>query len=123
MRTIFVLCGSILLAGGFLLWRTMQAPSVYGSFNGAQTVAASDLIERPKAFAGKTVSVVGIISQQCKAMGCFFFFRSGDKTLRIELSDIAMHAPMREGHEARVEGQIVSYGDGYQLFASAVEFK
>jgi hypothetical protein len=123
MRTIFALCGVILLAGGFFLWRAMQVPSIYGSFVGAPPAAVADLIERPKDFLGKTVSVEGTISEQCKTMGCYFFFRSGGKTLRVELNEIAMKAPMREGHGARVEGQIVTYGDGYQLFASAVEFK
>jgi hypothetical protein len=56
-------------------------------------------------------------------MGCYFFIHSGTKTLRVELQEIAMNAPMREGHPVRVEGQIVRYGDGYQLFASAVEFE
>ena len=123
MRVIFALCGLTLVISGFVVWRTMQPPSVYGTFNGAPTAAVTDLIERPKKFAGKTVTVEGRISQQCRTMGCFFFFRERNSNLRVELKDIAMKAPMREGREARVEGQIVPYGDGYQLFASAVEFK
>ena len=123
MRTIFALCAVILLAGGFFLWRAMQSPSVYGNFFGAPPATVADLIERPKDFLVKAVTVEGKISEQCKTMGCFFFFRAGAKTLRVELQDIAMNAPMREGHDARVEGQILTYGDGYQLVASAVEFK
>ena len=69
------------------------------------------------------VSTEGTVSQQCKSMGCYFFFPSGTKTLRVELKDIAMTAPMREGRAARVEGQIVPYDDGYQLYANAIEFK
>jgi hypothetical protein len=56
-------------------------------------------------------------------MGCFFFFRSGRETLRIDLQDIAMKAPMKEGHPARVEGQLVPYDGAYQLSATAVEFR
>ena len=123
MRTIFALCGVILLAGGFFLWRAIKTPSVYGSFAGAPQAAVADLVERPKDFVGKPVSVEGKISEQCKTMGCFFFFRAGGKTLRVELQDIAMNAPMREGHNAHVEGQILPYGDEYQLVASAIEFK
>ena len=123
MRTIFALCAVILLAGGFFLWRAMQSPSVYGGFIGAPQAAVADLIERPKDFLGKPVSVEETISEQCKTMGCFFFFRAGGKTLRVELQDIAMNAPMREGHKAHVEGQMLPYGDGYQLVANAIEFK
>jgi len=48
---------------------------------------------------------------------------AGEKTLRVDLEKIAMNAPMREGRPARVEGHMVPYGDGYQLFASAIEFR
>ncbi len=123
MRTIFTICGLILLAGGFLLWRSLQMPTLYGTFTGAPSVVANTLIEHPKDFLGKTLTVESMISEQCKTMGCFFFFRAGKTILRVELQQLAMRAPMREGRPARVEGQIVPYGDGYQLFASAVEFK
>jgi hypothetical protein len=123
MRTIFGLCGALLLAGAFLLWRSLREPGVYGSFIGAPHADVTDLVERPEDFLGKAVSVEGKISEQCKTMGCFFFFRSGGTTLRVELQAIAMKAPMREGRTARVEGQIMRYAGGYQLVASAVEFK
>jgi hypothetical protein len=56
-------------------------------------------------------------------MGCYFYFHEGDKTLRVDLQAVAMTAPRKNGHAARVEGRLEPYGDGYQLFASAVEFK
>ena len=123
MRTIIAICAVSLLVGAFLVWRVTQAPKVFGNFASAPTVPVEDLIARPKSFIGKLVAAEGIISEQCKSMGCFFFFQSGKNTLRVELQEIAMTAPMREGHRVRVEGQIVPYGDGYQLYASAVEFK
>ena len=122
MRKILALCGLILVAGTFLIWRAMQLPAHFGTFTGAPKTSAADLVERPKEFLGKTVLVEGTVRQQSKTMGCFFFFASGKDLLRVELESIAIKAPMREGHTARVEGQIVPYGDGYQLFASAVEF-
>jgi hypothetical protein len=123
MRTIFALCGLILVVGVFFAWRSMQMPTHYGAFAGAPKADVAALIEHPKDYLGKTVSVEGTVRKQCKAMGCYFFMPSGTKMLRVELQEIAMNAPMREGHQARVEGQIVPYGDGYQLFASAVEFE
>ena len=123
MRTIFGLCAAILLIGGFLLWRSMQLPTVAGSFSGSPKVAVLDLIERPKDFLNKTVLIEGRITEQCKTMGCYFFFEVNGRQLRVDLEQIAMNAPMREGRLARVEGQMMPFGDGYQLQASAVEFK
>jgi hypothetical protein len=39
------------------------------------------------------------------------------------LQEIAMNAPRRNGHPARVEGQVVPFDHGYQFIASAVEFE
>jgi len=96
----------------------------YGIFTGAPKTEVADLIKRPKDFARKTVAVEGIVRDQCTSMGCYFYFQEGTKTLRVDLQDIAMNAPRhKNGHSVIVEGQMVKYGDGYQLGASAVEFK
>ena len=123
MKTIFILCGLMLTGGVLVVWRAMQTPTHFGTFSDAPVVGVADLIERPTEFSGKTITVKGTVREQCKTMGCYFFIPSGTKMLRVELQEIAMNAPRREGHEARVEGQMVPYGDGYQLFASAVEFE
>ncbi|MBL8240864.1 MAG: hypothetical protein JNM66_25815 [Bryobacterales bacterium] len=123
MRTIFGLCAAILAVGGFLLWKQMQLPTEAGAFTGAPKAEVAALIERPKDFLNKTVLIEGEVRHQCKAMGCFFFFSVGDKQLRVDLEQIAMNAPMREGRPARVEGRMIPYADGYQLMASAVEFQ
>jgi len=62
------------------------------------------LIAEPKSFLGKTVEIQGKIADQCKTMGCYFFFRSGHDTLRVDLQEVAMTAPMMDGRTARVEG-------------------
>jgi hypothetical protein len=123
MKTILGMCAVILLAGGFLLWKSTQLPTLSGTFTGAPEVEVSALIDTPKNYLDKTVLIRGQVLQQCKAMGCFFFFSAGEKQLRVDLEKIAMNAPMREGHVARVEGQMMPFGDGYQLVASAVEFQ
>jgi hypothetical protein len=123
MKTIFLLCALTLAAAGVLIWRTAARPSRFGSFSSASKAPVAALIAHPAEFLGKTVEVEGTISEQCKSMGCFFFFRSGKSALRVDLQEIAMHAPMREGRRARVEGQIVPYDGSYQLYATAVEFE
>jgi hypothetical protein len=122
MKKIFLLCALTLVAIGTLVWRATARPSRFGAFTGAQKTELAAVIAEPKAYSGKTLAVEGTITEQCKTMGCFFFFRSGNQSLRIDLQEVAMTAPMHEGRRARVEGQLVPYGDGFQLWASAVEF-
>jgi hypothetical protein len=123
MRTIFIFCGVILLAGAVFAWRAMRMPSEFGSFTGAPKAEITDLVQRPKDFVGKAISVQGLVREQCQSMGCYFFMPASPGKLRVDLQEIAMHAPMREGHRAEVEGQMVPYGDGYQLAATAVRFE
>ena len=123
MRTILVLCALALIIGAVLIWHLVSLPNQYGAFTGVPKADVADLIERPKDFLHKTVAIEGIVRKQCTTMGCYFFFLSGEKLLRVDLEQITMVAPRRNGHPARVEGQIVPYGDGYQFVASAVEFE
>jgi hypothetical protein len=124
MKTILILCSLTLVAGAALTWRAVRLPNLYGTFTETPAAEVADLIERPKDFVGRTVTVRGTVRQQCETMGCFFFFESGKRLLRVELAAIAMNAPKkRNGHPVRVEGQITPHGEGYQLYASAVEFQ
>jgi hypothetical protein len=122
MRTILALCAFSLVVAAILLWQVVILPNDYGVFTGAPKAEIVDLISTPKAFLHKTVSIEGTVRQQCTTMGCYFFFLAGDKMLRVDLEQITMYAPRRNGHTAHVEGQIVSYGDSYQFVASAIEF-
>jgi hypothetical protein len=123
MKTILILCAVILIGAAVGFYQFTRMPNRYGAFTGAPKAEVSDLIKNPKGFLKKTVALEGVIQDQCEAMGCYFYFPDGNKTLRVDLQDIAMNAPRKNGHTALVEGQIVKYGDGYQLAATAVEFK
>jgi len=123
MKTIFILCALILAIGVALVWRGARSPSRFGTFTGAPKAEVADIINRPQDFLHKTVAIEGEIREQCETMGCYFYFFSGKNSLRVDLEEIAMTAPRRNGRPARVEGQIVPYGEGYEFFASAVEFK
>ena len=123
MKTILILCAATLVVGAAVTWKAVRMPSHYGTFSGAPKADVADLIERPKEFLHKTVTIEGTVRQQCTTMGCFFFFFSGKDMLRVELQEIAMKAPRRNGRPARVEGQIVPYDGEYQFLASAVKFE
>src|SRR5688572_10816457 len=106
MKTIVVLCVLTLVIGIVLVWQAVRLPSHYGTFIGAPKAEVADLIDRPTDFLHKTVSIEGEVREQCTTMGCFFFFKSGKRMLRVDLQEIAMNAPRRNGHPAGVEGQI-----------------
>ena len=123
MKTIITLCVVALGLVSYFSWRSMRMPDHFGSFTDTPTVEVADLIERPQDFLKKTVTISGVVRDQCTTMGCFFFFLSEKGRLRVDLEQIAMNAPRRGGRVARVEGQIVPYDHSYQFLASAVEFQ
>jgi len=123
MKTIFTLCAiSVAITAG-LIWHATRLPTEYGVFSGVEQVTVVDLIEKPASYLHKTLTIEGIVREQCTTMGCYFFFLEGNKKLRVDIQEVAMTAPRKNGHKARVEGQVVPYGDGYQFVASAVEFQ
>ncbi len=124
MKAILALCAVVLVAGSAALYRFSRPAAIYGAFEGAPRADVAQLVDRPKDFTRKTVAIEGLVTKQCTTMGCYFFFESGKNLLRVDLAEIAMHAPKnKNGGKARVEGRMVPYGDSYQFWASAVEFK
>ena len=123
MKKILALCTLTIVAVTLLVWRAVAKPSRYGTFTGAPKAEIAKVVADPKGFLGRTIQLEGTVTEQCKSMGCYFFFRSGNETLRVDVQEVAMTAPMREGKISRVEGQVVPYNDGYQFYASAVEFR
>jgi uncharacterized protein YdeI (BOF family) len=122
MKKILLLCAAIALMAGVFLWRATARLVRFGSFTGVPKAEVASVIADPKAYLSRTVELEGVVSEQCRSMGCFFF-KSGKNTLRVDLQESAMTAPLREERKARVEGQTVPYDGAYQFFASAVEFE
>src|SRR5579859_2697009 len=106
MKRILVVCALVLVAGAALAVRSARMPSRYGEFTGAPKVDVAGIVARPQDFLRKTVTIEGIVREQCTTMGCFFFFHVGGKTLRVDIEQIAMKAPRRNGRVSRVEGQV-----------------
>jgi hypothetical protein len=123
MKKIFVLCILTAVLATVLVWRALAKPSRFGTFTDAPKAHVATLIADPQVFLGQTVEIEGIVSEQCKSMGCFFFFPAGKAVLRVDIQEVAMTAPMKEGHAARVQGRMTPYNGGYQFSASAVEFE
>jgi hypothetical protein len=123
VKKILILCAATFVVATIFVWRAIARPSRFGRFTNAPRAGLAELVEHPKEFLGKTVALDGTVTAQCKASGCFFSFRAGASSLRVDLQDLGGRIPYREGHRARVEGQLGPYGAEYELFASAVEFQ
>lgn len=124
MRNIFIICGLIVIVGLALLVMSFKVPNHYGAvFSGAPKVEVEALIERPTEFLSRQVTIEGKVADQCPATGCFFYFYSGTKKLKIELGDLGQKIPKKTGALAIVEGQLVPFGDSYQFLGTAAEFK
>src|SRR5262245_38525110 len=100
MRMILAICVSIMAAGGFAVWQATRWPDQFGTFTGAAHTNVASVVDAPASFVGKTVAVQGIVREQCKTMGCFFYLHDGKRKLRVDMEDIAMNAPRKEGHSA-----------------------
>lgn len=123
MKIILGLCIAVLLGAAVFFWQYTQRSQTFGEFSNAPLGKVEDVLAAPERFAKQTVRIEGLIAKQCESMGCFFYFRAGTKELRVDLADIAMHAPKgKDGHRAVVEGRTVPYERGYQFSASAVRF-
>ena len=85
MKTILILCAATLVVGAALTWKAVRMPSQYGTFSGAPKADVADLIERPKEFLHKTVTIEGTVRQQCTTMGLLLLFllRKGYAARRI----------------------------------------
>lgn len=124
MRTILIICGLIIAAGIAWLVISLKTPNHYGAaFSGAPRVEVEALLERPTEFLGRQVSIEGKVADQCPTTGCFFYFYSGNKKLKIELGDLAQKIPKRRGASVLVEGQLVAFGESYQFLGTAAEFQ
>lgn len=123
MRTIFIICGLILL--GAIVWTgvNLRSPRHYGGeFSGAPQVSLDDVLAKPNDFLGKVIRLEGVVKDQCAATGCYFYFLSGEKRLKIELGDVVSTLPRKNGSRATVEGQLAALGDGYEFIGTGVEF-
>ena len=124
MKAILAISALLLAISGGLIWNWTRMPSRYGEFTNPPLVTVREVIDQPMDYLQKTVAVRGQITNQCTTMGCYFFLKADQRQLQMDLQAIAMEAPKgKDGHWVYVEGRTVPFDDGYQFWASAVEFQ
>jgi len=64
MKKILILCVATLIVATVFIWRAVAKPSRFGQFTGAPRVEVAALVDRPKDFVGKRISVEGAITEQ-----------------------------------------------------------
>ena len=124
MKKILTICALTVVLAAVFIWRATAKPSRFGTFTGAPKaeVAIVDCRSR-RHFWARRSRLKAPSRNNASPWAASSTFKFGKDSLRVDLQEVAMHAPMREGGAARVEGQMVPFNDGYQFYASAVEFK
>lgn len=77
-----------------------------GGLSGSTTVEIADLLAKPEDYLGKTVRVVGRITDVCPKRGCWIDIASADKhTLRFKVKDDEIVFPLEvKGKQVTAEG-------------------
>lgn len=123
MKAILALCTIIALALGISAAWWFFAPERYGvQIAVNQSVPLIEVLDNPDTYIEKPITIEGFVSRQCAATGCFFFFAVGDRSLRVELSDIAPTFPQRKGYRATVTGTLRRHNESLVFYGTGVEF-
>ncbi len=128
MKTVLILCASILaVVVAVLAWRFTVREDHFGKpFTGPPIAAIPDIVAKPEAYLGKPVSIHGLLKRQCPSTGCWFYLTDPTdpkaRELKVEMGDTTPRLPARIGKVAHVEGQLIRFGDGYELIGVAVTF-
>ncbi len=128
MKKILALCAFILVTGMavFAWWFSNREDHFGKPFTGLPMAAIQEIVNQPDTFLSKPVSIQGKLKRQCPATGCWFFLTDPNdpkaRELKVEMGDTTPRLPSRIGKLARVEGQLIRYGKGYEFIGNAVTF-
>jgi hypothetical protein len=125
MKTIFILCGLILVGAlAALLFFTRPHPDRFGNeFRGFPSIELAPLVDKPVDHLKKEHRIEGTLTRQCPSTGCWFILNDGHgKELKVEMGDTTPRLPARIGKRATVEGQLIQFGKEYEFVGTAVEF-
>ncbi len=125
MKTIFILCGLLLVSAAAIFFFTRSRTDHHGNdFQGFPVVEIAPLVDRPADFLKKDATIRGTVVRQCPSSGCWFYLRdSGGKEVKVEMGDTTPKLPRRLSKTATVEGRLIRFGEGYEFVGTAVEFR
>jgi uncharacterized protein YdeI (BOF family) len=88
--------------------------------NASLVVPVGSLLENPKAYDGREVSISGKITTECGS-GCWFFLDDGSGTVYVDTKPGNFAIPQLPGRTVRVKGTITSEGGDVAILATMVE--
>ena len=88
--------------------------------NESPVVPVGSLLENPKAYAGREVSLTGKITTECGS-GCWFFLDDGTGTVYVDTNPGNFAIPQLPGKTVRVKGTVTSTGGDVAILATMVE--
>jgi len=81
----------------------------------------SDILQNPKTYDGKTVTITGKIVSECGS-GCWFTLQDGNAVIYIDLAPNNMVIPQKKGSSAKVIGKVIREGSDVYMVGSRVDF-
>lgn len=91
-----------------------------GADKALPAIKIRDVILDP-AYNGKTVTIEGKISAQCRSSGCWFFLNDGSGQILVDLSPKGFTLPPRMGKTARVTGTAIHEQGHFRIVALGVD--
>lgn len=88
----------------------------------AKFTLIGDILAKPEQFAGKTVKVQGIITNECPAGG-WFFLKDSSGVIYVNLHPSYFAISQAVGRQATAQGAVRKEGPQVEIIAEGVELK
>jgi hypothetical protein len=81
-----------------------------------------DILRNPDAYKGKTVTIKGIITNECST-GCWFDIKDEGATIYNNIEPAGFAIPQKSGHTALVEGKVLVENGKPKISGTGVEVR
>jgi len=113
----------VFLLSAFVVSAGYAKPQLYGeAISNRQVTAIKDILADPKGYAGKPVTIEGVIASECPT-GCWFYVKAADGsvTIYVDIGKAGLAIPPYQGKKVLVEGIVTTKGTEVMIEGRGVE--
>jgi len=85
-------------------------------------ITVKQILDNPEKYENKTITLKGEIKEVCPS-GCWFFINDDFGELYVNIGPSGFAIPNKTGHEASVEGELITHNGSLMLVGKGVEIK